>query len=331
MAAEARVAIVSKSLARRYWPGEDPIGKRFDGGGASRYREVIGVAEDVRNVYLWTRDEPYLYLPLSPAESADMQFFVRTEGNAAGPMGAVPGSVRAIDSRVQVSIRRLEDNLALWIWPSQMGALLWGSLGFLALLLASVGIYAVMAYAVTQRTREIGIRMALGSPNKDVLGLLLREGMRLVGIGVAIGLLASIGGSRVLSKFLYGLSAVDGLAFAGVSGLLAAIALLACWIPARRLAGNLSAVDFAHEPAAELVRVHRHLLVRCVSASMQCRLFRISSSEEAPPSDVSRTWRRTPINSSSLQIMRVPVSSIAKNAKNTINHIKQLIACLHPS
>jgi ABC-type antimicrobial peptide transport system permease subunit len=91
-----------------------------------------------------------------------------------------------------------------------------------------------MAYAVTQRTREIGIRMALGSQNKDVLGLLLREGMRLVGIGVAIGLLASVGGSRLLSKFLYGLSVIDGLAFAGVSVLLAAVALLACWIPARR-------------------------------------------------------------------------------------------------
>jgi predicted permease len=235
IAVEARVAVVSESLARRYWPGENPIGKRFNGGGASAYREVIGVAKDVRNVYLWTGAEPFLYLPLSPGDSPDMQFFVRTEGNAASLMGiAVPEAVRTIDRSLRVSTRRLDENLALWIWPSQIGALLAGVLGFFALLLASAGIYSVIAYSVTQRTREIGIRMALGSQNSGVLRLLLREGMRLVGVGLAIGLVASIGGSRLLAKFLYGLSALDGLAFVGVSVLLAAVALLACWIPARR-------------------------------------------------------------------------------------------------
>jgi macrolide transport system ATP-binding/permease protein len=234
IAQEARVAVISESLARRYWPGEDPIGKRFNGGGNSAYREVIGVAKDLRNVYLWSSDEPYLYLPLSLAESADMQFFVRTEGNAGPVMSAAGEFARTIDSGLRVSTHRLDENLALWIWPSQMGALLSAALGVFALLLASAGIYAVMAYAVTQRTREIGIRMALGSQNKDLLTLLLREGMRLVGIGIAIGLLASIAGSRLLAKFLYGLSAVDGLAFAGVSVLLVSVALLACWIPARR-------------------------------------------------------------------------------------------------
>jgi predicted permease len=229
-----KVAVISESLAQRYWPGEDPIGKRFNGGGASSYREVIGVAKDVRNVYLWTSAEPYLYLPLSRADTSDMQFFVRTEGAAVPLMGAVTESVRALDRTLPISAHRLDDNLALWIWPSQMGALLSGALGALALLLASAGIYAVMAYTVTQRTREIGIRVALGSQNRDVLGLLLREGMRLVGVGVAIGLAVSMSASRLLSKFLYGLSTLDGLAFAGVSSLLAAVALLACWIPARR-------------------------------------------------------------------------------------------------
>jgi ABC-type antimicrobial peptide transport system permease subunit len=115
-----------------------------------------------------------------------------------------------------------------------VGALLAGALGVLALLLAAAGIYAVMAYNVAQRTREIGVRMALGARKTDVMRLVLREGMRLVAIGVGVGLLASIIGSRVLSKFLYGLSALDGLAFAAVSVLLATMALLACWIPARR-------------------------------------------------------------------------------------------------
>lgn len=218
----AKVGVVSESLARRYWPGEDPLGRRFNGG-----RAVIGVAKDLRNVYLWTSQEPYLYLPLSPADALDVQFFVRTEG-------ALSETVSQIGRSLHLSTYRLDGNLALWIWPSQVGALLSASLGLFALLLASAGIYTVMAFSVTQRTREIGIRMALGARHAGVLGLLLREGMRLVGVGVAIGLLGSIAGSRLLARFLYGLSAFDGLAFVGVSVLLAAVALLACWIPARR-------------------------------------------------------------------------------------------------
>jgi putative ABC transport system permease protein len=230
----ARVAVVSEAFARHYWPGEDPIGKRFNGGGASAYREVIGVAQDVRNVYLWSGHEPYLYLPLTAAEATDMLFFVRTQRNNSALAGAIPGYVHALDASVQVSAQRLDENLALWIWPSQMGALLSAALGLFALLLAAAGIYAVMAYAVTQRTREIGIRMALGSQQQEVMELLLREGMGLVGLGLVIGLLVSLGGARLLAKFLYGLSAVDGLAFGGVSLLLTGVALLACWLPARR-------------------------------------------------------------------------------------------------
>jgi macrolide transport system ATP-binding/permease protein len=235
---QARVAIVSESMARRFWPGENPIGKEFHGGGASPYREVIGVAKNVRNVYLWTSDEPYLYLPLSPADALDMQFFVRTDGNTSTATGAVAESVRAavqtIDRSLQISVQPLDNNLSLWIWPSQLGALLSGALGSLALLLACAGIYAVMAYAVAQRTREIGIRIALGARSIDVLTLVLRQGMRLVLIGAAIGLGGSIVGLRLLSKFLYGISALDSLAFAGVTVLLMAMALVACCIPARR-------------------------------------------------------------------------------------------------
>ena len=247
VAQEARVAVISEALAKRYWPGEDPIGKRFNSGGASAYREVIGVAKDARNVHLWSGDEPYLYLPVTPAEFSDMQLFVRTDHNASAVMGAIADSIRTMDSSLRVSTHRLEENLALWIWPSQLGAALAATLGFFALFLAAAGIYAVMAYAVTQRTREIGIRVALGSQNSDLLKLLLGEGMVLVGIGAAIGLLAAGGGSRLLAKFLYGLSAVDGLAFAGVSVLLTVVALLACWIPARRAMRVDPMVALRHE------------------------------------------------------------------------------------
>jgi putative ABC transport system permease protein len=231
----ARVAIVSEALARRYWPGENPVGKRFNAGGTSPYREVIGVARDARNVYLWTSTEPYIYVPVTAAGAPDLQFFVRTGGNAAPLMAAVPAIVRTIDGRLRVTTHRLSDNLAIWIWPSEMGALLSAALGILAMLLASAGIYAVVATAVAQRTREVGIRLALGAQHTGVLALLLRDGMRLVVIGVAIGLVVSAGSSSLLSKFLYGLSAFDTLAFAGVSLLLVAVAFLACWIPARRV------------------------------------------------------------------------------------------------
>jgi macrolide transport system ATP-binding/permease protein len=231
----ARVAIVSEALARRYWPGENPIGKRFNGGGTSAYREVIGVAKDARNVHLWTNTEPYIYVPLPADGAPDLQFFVRTEGNPAAFMATVPATVRGIDSHIQVTTHPLAANLALWIWPSQIGALLSGALGLLALLLASAGIYAVVTNAVTQRTREIGIRLALGARHTGVLALLLRDGMRLVTTGVAIGLVVAAASSSILSRFLYGLSAFDVVAFAGVSILLSAVAFLACWIPARRV------------------------------------------------------------------------------------------------
>jgi macrolide transport system ATP-binding/permease protein len=226
------VALINESLARRYWPSEDAVGKKFRRG----EWEVIGVAKDARSVHLWTADEPCLFYPASADTGSprDMKFFVRTDGNPAALVGALPETARSIDRAVQISVKRLDENVAQRIWPSQIGALLSGTLGLLALLLASLGIYGVMAYAVAQRTREIGVRMALGARKTDVLRMVLVQGMRLVSVGVAVGLLLSAAGSRLLAKFLYGLSPVDALTFAGVAVLLAAIAALACYLPARR-------------------------------------------------------------------------------------------------
>lgn len=226
------VAIVNESLARRVWPHEDPIGKKFKGG----KWEVIGVAKDARAVYLWSAEEPCLYYPLLPETRSpgDMKFLVRTAGNPTALMRALPETVRSIDRGLLVSVQRLEDNLAQRLWASQMGALLSGALGLLALLLTSMGLYGVMAYAVTQRTDEIGIRVALGAQRRDVLTLVLGQGMGLVGLGVAIGLPLSAAGARLLAKFLYGLSPVDAVTFAAVPLFLGVIALLACYLPARR-------------------------------------------------------------------------------------------------
>jgi putative ABC transport system permease protein len=229
IAQNRKVAVISEALANHFWRGQNPIGKTFGKG-----REVIGVAKDARTVHLWTSSDMCVYFPATPKDSTEMMFFVRTAGDPGGLMRAVTESATSLASGVPIKVIRLEDNLALWIWPSQLGAALSGALGGLALLLALIGIYGVTSYAVRQRTHEIGVRVALGAQNSDVLRLVLGHSMLLVGIGVAIGLSISAGAAQLLGQFLYGLSAVDFVTFAGVATLFVAVSLAACYFPARR-------------------------------------------------------------------------------------------------
>jgi predicted permease len=229
IAQDRKVAVVSEATARHFWPGQSAVGKTFDKG-----REVIGVAKNVRSVHLWTSDDMCLYFPIGPDDSRTMTFFVRTNGDPGGLARAITDSAHSLAPGVPVKVTRLEDNLALWIWPSQIGALLSGALGGLALLLALIGIYGVTSYAVRQRTREIGIRVALGAQQSDVLRLVLSQSMFLIGVGVAIGLAISAAGARVLEQFLYGISAVDAATFAAVAALFVVVSLAACYFPARR-------------------------------------------------------------------------------------------------
>ncbi|MGB7622579.1 MAG: ABC transporter permease [Terriglobia bacterium] len=231
IAKNAPVALVNESFARHFWPGEDPIGKKFNYG-----IEIVGVVKDTRSVYLWSSSEPIVYRPIEPEFQPDMKFLVRTGGNSNYLATMLPGIVGKIDGSVQTNVKTLENNLGTFLWPSRMGAMLSAALGLLALLLASVGIYGVTAYAVNQRTREIGIRMALGAERRDVLHLMLRQGMRPVIAGTATGLVISIAATNLLAKFLYGLSAVDVVTFALVSVVLTTVAALANYLPARRAA-----------------------------------------------------------------------------------------------
>ncbi|HET9401638.1 MAG TPA: ABC transporter permease [Candidatus Acidoferrales bacterium] len=236
----ARVAILSKSLAQKLWPDEDALGKHVRFGPTAPLYEVIGIAADVRNVYLWSADVPYLYvLPAGAGaeERGDPQIFVRTSGSARALTTSLPGISRQLDASVPVNCKVLADNLALWIWPSELAAGLSTALGFLALLLAAIGITSVTAFAVTQRTREIGIRIALGAAPKGVVRMLIWQSGRLILIGGAIGAALAAAVSRVGARLLYGLSAVDSLAFVGVAVVLASVGLLACYVPARRAAG----------------------------------------------------------------------------------------------
>ncbi len=237
VAAKAPVRIISESLAKMYWPGQDPIGKRFRQGPKGPLFQVIGVARGVRNVYLWADDTPYLYLPMASGDTDSverMNIVVRTKTDPRSLMALLAGIAREVDPEVSSTVRLLSDNLANWVWPSEIGAAVSASLGFIALLLAALGIFGITSYVVRQRTREIGIRMALGAQPSDVLRLFLRQGGARITLGLAIGLVASLAASRLFSRFLFGLSALDAVTFVGASALLVAAALAACWLPARR-------------------------------------------------------------------------------------------------
>ena len=248
----APVVVISEATARRFWPElkdvGDSIGQRVgvgaaagDGGAdvdaasaaAFPSLEVIGVARDTRSGWVWQKDETYLYVPLRPESRAGANLFVRADGDVDKAMKAARGEAEAVGG-LSVSVRRVDDAMEFQTAPFRALAVVAGALGALALLLASVGLYGVMSFVVTQRTREVGIRVALGARPRDVVRLLLREGVRLVVVGVILGIAGGAGISRLLAAALVDLSPLDPVAFGGVSIFLAAVALLACYVPARR-------------------------------------------------------------------------------------------------
>ncbi len=230
----ARVAIINETMARQFWPNEESIGQHFRFF-QSEPLEVIGVARDTKAVTLGEAPAPMVYLPLSEAPKGGITIFVQTVG-APGPMvNEVHRLIRALDPHIPIIYEKtIAEHMAFALWPSWMGAVLLGAFGLLALLLASMGVYGVMAYSVGQRTRELGIRMALGAQSHEVVRLVLRQGMMLAAIGLVLGLLAAFGATRLLDALLYGVNPNDPWVFAGVALLLAASALAACYFPARR-------------------------------------------------------------------------------------------------
>jgi putative ABC transport system permease protein len=233
-----RVAIVNETFVKRYFPNADPIGKRFtfgDGGPNARWIAIVGVVRDTKRqgVDQPIRIESWMPLAQSPARS--MEVVLRTTGDPLALGNAAREAVWSIDRDLPIPrMQTVEQNLSTRVAQRRLNMLLLGLFASVALVLAAVGIYGVMNYTVTQRTNEIGIRVALGAQTRDVLRLVVGEGMILALLGVVIGLVMTFAFTRLMASLLFGVSASDPLTFAAIAALLFGVALLACWIPARR-------------------------------------------------------------------------------------------------
>jgi putative ABC transport system permease protein len=242
--------IINQSMAKTFWPKEDALGKPFTDEGGTPFR-VVGIVGDVKEWGIREKAVPERYFPL-PMWMQQPGFYgtivVKTTVPPSSVLGPIRGDIRDLDSTLAVyHVRTMNEVIADTMQDTTIQAFLLGSFAALALVLAAVGLYGVMAYLVTQRTHEIGIRMALGAQQKDVLRLILEQGTKLTLLGVAIGIAATLGLTQLLAALLFGVSARDPLTFAVVSVVLAAVALAACYIPARRAAGVDPVVALRHE------------------------------------------------------------------------------------
>jgi putative ABC transport system permease protein len=231
------VAVISEAMARRYFAGEDPIGMRLKTGGCTEcdWTTIVGVVGNVKNEGLSAEDDPAMYCPFTQEPSNMMTLVLRTEGDPASFVAAVRREVNSIDPDLALAdIRTMDQLMSKSLGQSRYRGVLLGIFAMVALTLAAVGIYGVIAYAVSQRTREIGIRIALGARKLDIFRMVVGHGMILSLIGVAIGVAASLTLTRYLSSLLYGVSSTDPTTFTSVVLLLITVALLACSIPARR-------------------------------------------------------------------------------------------------
>jgi putative ABC transport system permease protein len=229
----ASPAIINQAMANRFWPGADPIGQRFKESAGTSH-EIIGVVADISSRQVGKLDGPLFYTPASPAKLSGLSFVVRTSENLPAAIGAVREAARSLDKDAFVSAEPLEENVRRMLEPARTGAWFSGTVSLLALLIAATGIYGMLSYHVVERTSEIGIRMALGAQRRNVLLLIVSDGMRLAAIGTVIGVVAAIALTRVMSSLLLGIGPTDFFTFATVCLIALFVALLACYIPARR-------------------------------------------------------------------------------------------------
>ncbi|HJZ83386.1 MAG TPA: FtsX-like permease family protein, partial [Pyrinomonadaceae bacterium] len=233
------VVVVNETFVRRLMPGTTPaqaIDKRVSFQGAKGpFSRIVGVARDGKYFSISETPAPFLWGALSQGYQSSGSLVVRTTGNPAAMISSVRNEVRSLDPNLPLfDVKTVTEHMRLSLFPARIAATVLGAFGVVALMLAAIGIYGVTSYSVAQRTREIGIRMALGARLHDVLRLIVSHGIKLIVIGVAIGLTGAYLLTRVLDSVLYGVSATDPLVFSVVPGVLILVGLFASYLPARR-------------------------------------------------------------------------------------------------
>lgn len=232
------VAIIDETMARKYWPDEDPVGKRitFEGGRDNpRWREIVGIVGHVKHRGLEGESRVQYYIPYQQRPQSSMFLVVRTSGDPSSVAGSVRSSVLSIDRDLPVfRVKTMEQYVSESMTQRRFAMYLFGIFAVIALVLAAVGLYGVMAYSVTQRTHEIGVRMALGARRQDVVAMVVRQGMVLAGAGLVVGLGAAFGLTRLMAALLFGVNVRDVTTFVLISLILGAIAFMASLVPARR-------------------------------------------------------------------------------------------------
>ena len=245
---KAPVVVISEGAARRYWPGTEALGQRIgiadtpetvnqiDPNQNRNYQEyeVIGIARDTRNRWIWEKDDKFIYVPFQPTANVGQYLLVRTQSDSEPVMAQVRNLVQSIHPQLRASVKTLDSNLAFQTAPFRAVAWLSSGLGLLALVLSSVGLYGVIAFMVASRTREIGIRVALGANPADVVKMFTLQGLKLTLVGMVCGLAGGIAIARLLAAVLIDLSSIDPLAYGSVALFLVGVALMAILVPARR-------------------------------------------------------------------------------------------------
>jgi predicted permease len=230
-----RVAIVNETMARQLWPGRDPIGRRFTPFRSGLVFEVVGMARDSKYVSVGENPTPYVYMPLEQNYDERMHLYLRTASAPEQVLETVRRQLQALDPGLPFSnLATMPQVMEESLWAPRLGALLLGIFGFLALLMAVIGSYGVLSYSVSQRSREVGIRMALGAAPGSVLRLVLRQGMALVALGILSGWLVAASCVRFLERLLFGMEGVDPVIFVTAAAILSFVALLANLVPALR-------------------------------------------------------------------------------------------------
>ncbi len=233
----ARVVVVNEAMARKFWPGQNAVGKRIRMAVDNQTRQVVGIVKNSVTYALTEQPSPVIYMALDQEVSPSVSLHVLTEANPSPIMPTVLERVQKLDEDLALSgPTPIQQSMAGGLWAPRMGAALFGIFGVLAMLLACIGIFGVMAYTVAQRTNEIGIRMALGARPGDVLRLVVGQGMRLTLLGIGAGVVGALAVTRLIGTLLFNVSPADPLTFIGVSVVLATVAFVAGWLPARRAA-----------------------------------------------------------------------------------------------